>query len=111
MSKILKGFTTKKGEKEFKKLNNDEKAKILQAAIEEKMAEVMSKEILKNILTGMELEAENVYNKYVKSIDEIEVSSEEFLDRVELMLSYFRKKHLEFYMKVEKGKEESKGGE
>lgn len=99
MTSILDAYKTKKGKKEFEKLSTDAKAKIIQAAIDEKIGPVMAKEIAKGVMTGMDLEREHIYNNYVSKIDEYEIDSLEWLKQVDVLLSYLRSKHISYIAK------------
>lgn len=104
---ILSAYTTKKGKKEFEKLPAESKAKVIQAAIDEKLAPVMAKEIAKGVMTGMDLEREHIYNNYVSKIDEYEINSLEWFKQVDVLLSYLRVKHLNYLAKQVDAENES----
>lgn len=105
MSNIFDSFKGKKGNKKFEKLTPDAKAKVLQTAIEQKVSGIMAEEISKAMITGMTLEREQIYNKYVEAIDKFDPvvdGFEKWAEEVNKLLSYLRMKHLECVSKQKK---------
>ncbi len=96
---FLDPFKTRKGKKQWVNLPDDSKKQVINAAIQEKYGKVMAREIAKSIITGGEIELENIYNRFVVPIDQLETSSVEWAGQVDVLLSYIRVKHLNYIAK------------
>lgn len=94
MSNILGSFNSKKGKKEFEKMSTEKKAEVIQAAISEKVSGVMATEIAKAMIAGIKQQNKLLYNKFVMQIDGCKSGDQEWIDKVEDLLSYLRTEHL-----------------
>lgn len=108
MPNIFKGMNRKQ-KREFDKLDSDKKSEILQAAIVDKVSGTMATEIAKAMISGMELEREQLYNNYVSKIQEIYDSrdgdiryAKKSIDEIGRLLSYLRVEHLKYIQKQKK---------
>lgn len=93
---IAKGWNRKQ-KREFNQMSPEKKGEVIQAAVVQKLAPVMGQEIAKAMITGMKLEREDVYQKFVKNIDDY-YNANEMGEReleIEKLLSYFRMAHLD----------------
>lgn len=102
----------RKFEKDFKKLDTEKKTEVIQGAFMEQVNHTMSKEIAKAMRDGIMLGKEQVYNKYVKDIDEKRKGSKEWYEAVDQLLSYLRVSHIEMEKrKILNEKSEKAGGD
>lgn len=92
MSKVFDVFHSKKGKKEFRNMELEEKAMIIQAAYNEKMRNVLTKEVANYIDYGMDTAYEYVYKNYVEGIEDI--ADEEYFEKLGKLLSFLREKHI-----------------
>lgn len=99
MSEILDVYKTKKGKKEFEKLSEDAKAKVIEAILMEAIRLVMKNEIPKAMIKGEEMAYEHIYNNYVSNIDSFEKMTSDWISHVEVLLSYIRVKHINYLAK------------
>lgn len=97
---IFKGMNRKQ-KREFDRLDNDKKAELLQAAIVDKVSGTMATEIAKSMIAGMELEREQLYQKYVTVIDTA-LDSDDWPYEIEKLLSFLRMEHLKYQQKQNK---------
>lgn len=98
---VFKGMNRKQ-KREFDKLENDKKAELLQAAIVDKVSGTMATEIAKAMISGMELEREQLYQKYVVNIDDCSYGCDEWFEYADKLLSYLRMEHLKYQQKQTK---------
>lgn len=101
----------RKQKREYDKLDNDKKEELLQAAIVDKVSGTMATEIAKAMITGMELEREQLYQKYVTKIDDCSYGCDEWLEYVDKLLSYLRVEHLKYEQKKMKNMQEGEKNE
>lgn len=92
MNNIFENMS-KKEKKEFEKLSNEEKAKVLEIAITQKVSSVMEKEIPKAIISGMKIALDQIYEKYIFQYDKTEDKDHKEKIKEELF-SYIRSEHL-----------------
>lgn len=96
--------------KEFQKLDTEKKTEVIQGAFMEQVNHTMGKEVAKSIKTGIELEREQIYKKYVTEIDGKKKGSKDWYTSVDQLLSYLRVSHIEAEKrKILREKAESKG--
>lgn len=71
----------------------------------------MATEIAKSMIAGMELEREQLYQKYVTKIDDTPLNSLEWGDEAEKLLSFLRVEHLKYQQKQMKNMQEGEKNE
>ncbi len=89
MHEIMRHLT-KSGKKAFNKLSDEEKAKIIQANVIDKISDSLAKAITEATIRGMDYAYEYLYQNYVTRYDN---KDEEF--NLLTLSSYLRIKHLE----------------
>lgn len=82
----------RKQKRKFNKLSTDEQAPIIEAELIQKVSPIMAEQISKSMITGMELLWEQLYEDFVKPIDEMD--DDEMYAKVDEMLSMIRTQHL-----------------
>lgn len=101
----------RKEQQEFDKLSIDKKAELLQAAIVDKVSGTMAQELANAMILGMELEREQIYQKYVTKIDDVEkeLDTENWCHEVDNFLSFLRMEHFKYQQnKIENMKDSEK---
>lgn len=99
-------FKSKKGKREFNKLSDDVKARIIYEEVTSKINKIVGKEISNAFVMGTQYEKERIYKKYVTHIDESK-GNVEIPEIIDDLLSELRKAHI-MYVKnnnEEQGKE------
>lgn len=96
---------SKKTKKQFNKLSEEEKLQIVDATINTKINEAISKGIAKAFIEGSRYELEHLYNTFVVPIDEIGITEKEREMRITMLLSKLRKTHLIYVQNTQKGGE------
>lgn len=99
-------FKSKKGKREFNKLSDDEKTRIIHEEVIRKINKIVGKEISNAFIMGTQYEKERLYKKYVTCIDEAE-GSVEITEIMDGLLSELRKAHIMYVRNnnKEQGKE------
>lgn len=100
MPNIFKSMNRKQ-KREFDKLDKDKKAELLKSAIIDKVSGTMSQEIAKSMISGMELEREQIYQKFVVPIDSLSETfqNDEWNTEIKKLLSYLRMEHIKYKQK------------
>lgn len=107
MSEILSAYKGKKGEKAFASLSSEQKAEVIKASIMENIGKELSRQIATATVNGVLIGQNNMYEKYVKNIDDDSYGEEEKKKIIEKLLSEIREKHLEYIKKFGEVKSEN----
>lgn len=87
-------FKNREQKRKFNKLPDDKKKELVSAAIQREVSGVLNKHIALSFIQGANFEKKEIYEKYVKEIDEFLIGSEDRNNKIEELLSYIRLEYL-----------------
>lgn len=98
---------TKEWFKQFNKLSDKDKQKVLEIVIKNMMNSALVSASSNGVMNGMYLKGERFYTDYVEKMDKMDSHSQEWSDMVEKLLSDIRVCHVEYQKRQEQqnGKE------
>lgn len=85
---------SRKAKREFNRLSNEEKAKIVHEQVVSKIQDVAKEEVMKSFISGAQYEGQHLYQKFVERIDQAEGIEREAL--INRLLSHLREAHLNY---------------
>lgn len=90
---------TKKQEKEFNRLFPADKQKVTEVAIAQAVNSALMKHIPDATITGELLRSNELYERYVRKLDDMTVNSFEWAEEVQRLLSDIRTGYLKYQQK------------
>lgn len=102
----------KKKEKEFNRLSPADKQKVSEVAIARAVNSALMKHIPDATITGELLRSNELYERYVRTLDDMTVNSFEWAEEVQRLLSDIRTGYLKYQQKygMTAEKQEADGG-
>lgn len=91
----------RKQKRKFNKLSPDEQAPIIEAELNQKVSKVLAEQVQNLIMLGIDITWQQIFNDYVKKIDEAKDDDVDYL--VNTLLSTIRTQHLR--IEAQKAKE------
>lgn len=103
---------TKKQEKEFNQLSTADKQKFIEVAIARAVNSALMKYVPDTTITGELQRSNELYERYVRTLDDMTVSSFEWAEEVQRLLSDIRTGYLKYQQKygMTAEKQEAEGG-
>lgn len=103
---------TKKQEKEFNRLSPTDKQKFIEVAIARAVNSALMKHVPDATITGELLRSNELYERYVRTLDDMTVNSFEWAEEVQKLLSDIRTGYLKYQQKygMTTEKQEADGG-
>lgn len=103
---------TKKQEKEFNRLSPADKQKFIEVAIARAVNSALMKHVPDATITGELLRSNELYERYVRELDDMTVNSFEWAEKVQKLLSDIRTGYLKYQQKygMAAEKQEADGG-
>lgn len=81
--------------RKFNRMSKEDKAKIIEAAVQQEISPHLASKLCDGMITGMDLQNHHLYKKYVSKIDSGSLSGEERHTCMEQLLSAIRLGHIE----------------
>lgn len=107
-------FKNREQKRKFNKLPDDKKKELVSAKIQQEVSSVLNKHIALSFIQGVNFEKKDIYEKYVKEIDELLIGSEDRNNKIEELLSHIRLEYLRIVQqeqeKEKENQEEKEGG-
>ena len=96
-----KELFSKEWTKEFNKLSDKDKVEVLKTILSQEINNALSRQLPNQVIFGMEVKANDYYNRYVSELDGMVLDSAEWLETVERLLSEIREGRLAYVQHYE----------